>query len=186
MVHLFLNISILLHRHTKYIIVISFFTCNQYIRYIHYTHTCGRHCIVVYWRILHHVPHVNRNLGRSKDLHWGLDLRLLATRPKETSWTQLTPNRRPKVRPLAVRIRVWLGGTRSAERRVRRVGQLWGGEGDPRFAYCGHEVAHDGWSGIHVGNPIPKKKGREIQTVIRCIQTLREETMITGYETLNT
>ena len=154
---------------------------------LQYTHTCGRHCIVVYWRILHHVPHVNRNLGRSKDLHWGLDLRLLATRPKETSWTQLTPNRRPKVRPLAVRIRVWLGGTRSAERRVRRVGQLWGGEGDPRFAYCGHEVAHDGWSGIHVGNPIPKK-GREIQTVIRRIQTLKvcEETMITGYETLNT
>ena len=133
----------------------------QSIHQIHtlqYTHTYGRHCIVVYWRILHHVPHVNRNLGRSKDLHWGLDLRLLATRPKETSWTQLTPNRRPKVRPLAVRIRVWLGGTRSAERRVRRVGQLWGGEGDPRFACCGHEVAHDGWSGIHVGNPIPKKR----------------------------
>ena len=30
------------------------------------------------------------------------------------------------------------------------------------------------------------KKGREIQTVIRHIQTLREETMIAGYETLNT
>ena len=32
------------------------------------------------------------------------------------------------------------------------------------------------------------KKGREIQTVIRRIQTLKvcEETMITGYETLNT
>ena len=159
----------------------------QSIHQIHtlqYTHTCGRHCIVVYWRILHHVPHVNRNLGRSKDLHWGLDLRLLATRPKETSWTQLTPNRRPKVRPLAVRIRVWLGGTRSAERRVRRVGQLWGGEGDPRFACCGHEVAHDGWSGIHVVNLKPKKR-REIQTVIWHIRTFYKETMITGYETLN-